>query len=814
MTYFPAHIRIDDHGRKIVQSCQDHMNNTAKYAKEALNNIYLGETAYLAGIMHDCGKFTSAFTNYIERATRGESVRPGSVNHTFAGVKYLLEKYHGTNDSVGALTCEIVAYAIGAHHGLFDCFNEERESGFMHRCTKEDINYQEAITNYLQNYLSASEITIFFKKSVNEIQHIIEILEELLKEDAISGDSSSEDIERELNFYLGLLTRLILSAVINGDRRDTAEFLSGKERVRLNATKDLWHNTLLHMEKELDKINCYTDIEKARSALSLMCKEAAGKESGIYELNMPTGSGKTLSSLRYALSHAEKWNKKHIIFVTPLLSILDQNAAVIKKYIGDDNLILEHHSNIIRPLENTKEYDAWEYYTETWDAPIVITTMVQFLNTLFSGKMSCVRRMHSLCESIIVIDEVQTVPAKMLSLFSTATNFLHHVCNATIVLSSATQPGFNHLRYPMRGCKGDIADCDDKMRNIFRRTTITQLDSCTLEKSVPLFEDMLKKYNSMLIVCNKKDEARYLFKELHRLDCDVYHLSASMCIEHRKHVLENIKSCLDEITTSLKTSTRIDKKVVCISTQVIEAGVDLSFECAVRFTAGIDSIIQTAGRCNRSGEYGPSGDVYIFTCLDENLGRLEEIKKSKMATEELLADYRENSLRFQNRIDSLSAIDFYYKRFFRSFGEGYQEYSTKKHGTIYDLLSVNDSYTSIRQEKYDFLKQAFKTAGNEFKVFDTDALDVIVPYEEGADIISDLNSENASWNKDFVEKALEKAKQYTVSLYSYQVKKLENLGALYTILGERAVVLQSSYYDDYVGVVDEDRNYGYLEVST
>ena len=240
----------------------------------------------------------------------------------------------------------------------------------------------------------------------------------------------------------------------------------------------------------------------------------------------------------------------------------------------------------------------------------------------------------------------------------------------------------------------------------------------------------------------------------------------------------------------------------------------MSFECAVRFTAGIDSIIQTAGRCNRSGEYGPSGDVYIFTCLDENLGRLEEIKKSKMATEELLADYRENSLRFQNCIDSLSAIDFYYKRFFRSFGEGYQEYSTKKHGTIYDLLSVNDSYTSIRQEKYDFLKQAFKTAGNEFKVFDTDALDVIVPYEEGADIISDLNSENASWNKDFVEKALEKAKQYTVSLYSYQVKKLENLGALYTILGERAVVLQSSYYDDYVGVVDEDRNYGYLEVST
>ena len=484
-------------------------------------------------------------------------------------------------------------------------------------------------------------------------------------------------------------------------------------------------------------------------------------------------------------------SKKRIIFVTPLLSILDQNAAEIRKFVNNDAIILEHHSNIIHPTESTEEYDKWEYYTETWHSPIIITTMVQFLNTLFSGKMSSVRRLHALCESIIVIDEVQTVPVKMLSLFNSAMNFLQTVCKATIVLSSATQPTFEGNRFPLKNISGDIVCCGKEIRELFRRTTISSLDSCSLEDIPALVQTLLNGCNSLLIVCNKKNEASY-----------------------RRDILNEMKTALEDIKNSNATNSLASHKVICISTQVIEAGVHISFERAIRFCAGMDSVVQTAGRCNRNGESKNAGDVYILSCLDENLNRLKEIKASKMATESLLTEFKKNSSKFQENLDSEESIKHYYKQYFNSFGIGYQEYCLPNKETLYNLLSSNEQYSGHREEnQLYYFKQAFSSAGLEFKVFDTENTDVIVPYKEGIQIINDLNSEKARWNDHIVSDALEKAKQYTVSLYSYQLNKLEKLGALYKILDDKATVLQPQFYDDYIGVIDEDKNYGYLEVS-
>ena len=545
-----------------------------------------------------------------------------------------------------------------------------------------------------------------------------------------------------------------------------------------------------------------------------MCRDSSLKESGIYRLNLPTGAGKTLSSLRFALAHAKEHEKKRIIFVTPLLSILDQNAAEIRKFVNNDAIILEHHSNIIHPTESTEEYDKWEYYTETWHSPIIITTMVQFLNTLFSGKMSSVRRLHALCESIIVIDEVQTVPVKMLSLFNSAMNFLQTVCKATIVLSSATQPTFEGNRFPLKNISGDIVCCGKEIRELFRRTTISSLDSCSLEDTPALVQTLLNGCNSLLIVCNKKNEASYLFDHICIDGCKKFHLSASMCIQHRRDILNEMKTALEDIKNSNATNSLASHKVICISTQVIEAGVHISFERAIRFCAGMDSVVQTAGRCNRNGESKNAGDVYILSCLDENLNRLKEIKASKMATESLLTEFKKNSSKFQENLDSEESIKHYYKQYFNSFGIGYQEYRLPNKETLYNLLSSNEQYSGHREEnQLYYLKQAFSSAGLEFKVFDTENTDVIVPYKEGIQIINDLNSEKARWNDHFVSDALEKAKQYTVSLYSYQLNKLEKLGALYKILDDKATVLQPQFYDDYIGVIDEDKNYGYLEVS-
>ena len=185
-----------------------------------------------------------------------------------------------------------------------------------------------------------------------------------------------------------------------------------------------------------------------------------------------------------------------------------------------------------------------------------------------------------------------------------------------------------------------------------------------------------------------------------------------------------------------------------------------------------------------------------------------------MATESLLTEFKKNSSKFQENLDSEESIKHYYKQYFNSFGIGYQEYRLPNKETLYNLLSSNEQYSGHREEnQLYYLKQAFSSAGLEFKVFDTENTDVIVPYKEGIQIINDLNSEKARWNDHFVSDALEKAKQYTVSLYSYQLNKLEKLGALYKILDDKATVLQPQFYDDYIGVIDEDKNYGYLEVS-
>ncbi len=814
MRDFSAHIKYEN-GKRIIQSCQAHSDGTAEYAKAALTNVGLGEVAYLSGMLHDCGKFTREYQDYIEKAASGINVRKGSVNHSFSGVRYVLENYHDHNkDAVYVLTSEIVSYAIGAHHGLFDCVNENHESGFEHRLTKEGISYKEAVENYFDVYKTKTEIDSIFRRAVREVNTVLNRIQSSIQEDENGLNGDNNHAVAELNFYIGFLVRLVLSAVVEGDRKDTSEFFIGLKKAEAEVSDELWRKTLVHVEEKLSQLNGISHIDKARTQLSNMCKQAALKEPGIYRLDMPTGSGKTLSALRYAVTHAERWHKKRIIFVTSLLSILDQNAAVIRDYIGNDEIILEHHSNVIRPTEGSGEYDQWEYYTESWHAPVIITTMVQFLNTLFSGKMNAVRRMHSLCESVIVIDEVQTIPTKMLSMFNSSINFLQMVCKATVILSSATQPTFEKTHYPLRKINGNLVVCSDELKEIFRRTEITIFQSCTLEESVNMIRKVLQCCNSLLIVCNKKKEAQYLFEQIGSTEADIFHLSSAMCMRHRKDALNEIRHGLDEIKKENKKGFVTRKKVICVATQVIEAGVDISFEKVIRFTAGMDSVIQSSGRCNRSGEYGDKGEVIVFSCLDENLNMLKEIKKAKMATESLLEEYKKRDSVFQGRLDSDESIDYYYRTYYRSFGDHYQDYALRDHETVYNLMSLNSNYVGISEKTNAYyLRQAFSKAGSEFEVLDSDTVDVIVPYKQGREIINDLNTEKARWNDRFVINALEEAKQYTVSMYSYQLKKLEEIGAVFEILDGRALALQSLYYDNNIGVVEEDKNNGYLEVS-
>lgn len=783
---FFAHVRDDG----TSQSVKMHSACAGEFAAEAVSSVGLENAARLAGLLHDAGKCKKDSQEYLLNAVSGcKPVRRGSVNHTFAGARYLLKKWH-TSEEIGLeeLTAELLAFAIGSHHGLFDCIDENGKNGFSHRINATNIDYEESMANYFSHCFSYEEIECKFPLAVQEIE---KVYLRLLK--------ARENLDdRTLYFQFGLLARLILSALIEGDRRDTAEFMNNKAFPQWpRDMTEIWRVTLERVERKLMDFSCERPIDRARRRISDQCAAFAKKPSGIYRLNVPTGSGKTLSGLRYALTHANIWNESRIIFLSPLLSILDQNAKTIRSFVEDDRLILEHHSDFIcSSNENDGERDNWELLTETWNSPIIITTLVQFLNTLFSGQTSCIRRFHSLCNSVIVVDEVQTVPNKMLSLFNSALTFLTEVCGATILLCSATQPGLENAQRPLPKTPEEIVPYDASLWKVFQRTIIQDGGECSLEEIPNVILSSLSGAQSLLVVCNKKAEAAYLFHAVNENGIRCFHLSASMCVAHRKKVLNELRQALEE-------SKRGGSKVLCVSTQVIEAGVDISFQRVIRLAAGMDSVVQSAGRCNRNGESRIPQPVTILHCTGEKLEYLEDIRRGQNATLKLIVAYQENPSLFDGVLDSDCAIKYYYRILYNTMDIGYQDFAADKHGTLFDLLSVNSKYADVHSEdceKY-LLRQPFRLAGRLFQVFDEDTISVLVPYEEGREIQENLRAADKAYVTDYaeMEKLLNKAKAYCISVYHNQLKELTEKGAAVGLFDGRIYVLTDGYYDKDTG---------------
>ncbi|MDO5436010.1 MAG: CRISPR-associated endonuclease Cas3'' [Clostridia bacterium] len=458
---FPAHIRCDDKGNVLVQSVSDHLRNTARSASSLAEETGLSSTLKLAGLLHDMGKYSDDFKEYITKAFRKEKVVRGSVNHTFAGVQYLLNEHHAQL-SPNVLPCEIIAYACGAHHGLFDCVKDDGTNEFERRRLDDTIPMQECRERFNQYCASDEEMDLLYIQACDEINGVLKEIK------SIGKDRST------CYFLTGMLTRLICSFLIEGDRRDTASFMNDavfSEPVSVKKWEELSEKVDLKINR-LSETAPKNGINHCRETISQTCKEAASLPSGIFRLNVPTGAGKTLSSLRYALNHAARHGKRRIIFTTPLLSILEQNADVIKNTIEDDEIILEHHSNLVIENETEDVVKSHELLVETWDSPIIITTLVQLLNTMFSGTTSSIRRFRSLCNSVVVIDEVQTVPRKMLSLFNLAISFLAKCCHTTFVLCSATQPLLEEAHRPILTHITDMVPWEKELWEPFHRTDI------------------------------------------------------------------------------------------------------------------------------------------------------------------------------------------------------------------------------------------------------------------------------------------------------------------------------------------------------
>ncbi|WP_095022175.1 CRISPR-associated helicase/endonuclease Cas3 [Bacillus thuringiensis] len=794
MTYI-AHIRESD---SQVQTVEEHLLGVKELAETYGEKIGIKHLAGLAGMLHDMGKYTNEFKEYILEAVNNPNSPPkrGSVDHSTAGGKLLYQLFHTENIiPYKGIISEIVGNAIISHHGyLQDFLNPDLESPYLNRVRDKQLSGFDVTQQFFfKHVMKEKDFHEYVDKAIVELESF------LLKE-------SPENAEKQLMF----LTKFIFSTLIDADRTNTRLFEEEKSVESVINSDELFEK---YYERLMIKINAFqkqqnanTPINMLRVDMSDQCDQFAERPSGIYTLSIPTGGGKTLASLRYALKHAKTHNKKRIIYVVPFTTIIEQNAEEVRRILEDEENILEHHSNIVEEVNDHDENEdgmasiqqKLKLAKDNWDSPIIFTTMVQFLNVFYAKGNRNTRRLHNLSEAIIIFDEVQKVPVSCVSLFNQALNFLKIYTRSSIVLCTATQPALDFVEQKLDiNADAEMINNLDHVIEAFKRVEI--IDQATNEifnkdKLKTFIHTKIEKVQSILIVLNTKSVVRDLYTQLQSqgLNVPIYHLSTTMCAAHRHKILEEVRECLKE-----------GRKIICISTQLIEAGVDVSFECVVRSLSGLDSIAQAAGRCNRHGEKGIQ-NVYVIDYEEENLSHLKEIKIGKKITKKILMDLKHNDKIHGGHILSREAMKRYFKEYYREFESDLDYFIPKLKKNMTELLSVpriENSYRRAYIHKHDkkdiplFIINSYQTAAKHFNVIDDLTTSVIVPYEEGKDIIAELNSNNSI---EDLTRLLRKAQQYTVNLFNYEKEKLIiNDGLVYYLDGKILALKESAYNDEY-----------------
>lgn len=765
------------------QSLEAHARQVAARCATACEPLGLQKLGYLAGLLHDAGKAGQPFQDYLfER--NGPAAR-GSVNHSSCGARYVWEHLSDRSAS-GRLAADLMAAAMSGHHsGLPDCLTPGGADGLHQRLYPErDAGVEAALAAFFTCGVTEAETEALFPQVEAEVAALHTRLQDIA---AVAPEGQRRRMTAAL---LGMAARFLVSCLLDADRCDARVWAAGP----LPEAQADWGTWAARLEQRLAGFDPRPPVNRIRMEIADACRAAIGRGPGVYQLYVPTGGGKTLSSLRFALGTAAAGGARRVLYVAPYKTILEQNAGDIRAILGDGPAILEHHSDYLPP-EGAEALERYEWATERWDAPLILTTAVQFLNTLFLGKNAAARRMASLARSVILLDEVQAMPVKLTYLVNVALNFLAGACGCTVVLCTATQPALEEVAAPLR--LAPACQLTPDVEGLFTQLRRTRLVDLTVqppfrrEELAGFLLEQLAQKGSVLAVLNTKSAVRRLYQTVLERQgeqpAQVYHLTTSLCAAHRRYLLDAIRTALAE-----------GRPVLCISTQLMEAGVDLSFGCAVRALAGLDSASQTAGRCNRHGE-ADCRQVYLVRVEDERLERLPDIEKGQLATLDVLDEYPDDLL-------SPAALRQYYRRYFyeqaRRDALGYK---VRKYArpdiyqptSLYELLSDNP-LGSARLARPG-LRQAFATAGSLMRVIDQPGVDVVTPYGEGKALGEALLAD-----PDLAQLPglLRSIQRYTVHLYDHERKRLEELGALIpTPCG--VLLLQEGYYDDHLGVVLE-----------
>jgi CRISPR-associated endonuclease/helicase Cas3 len=755
------------------QLLADHLAGVEKMGRLFGDVFGVGYATSIVCRLHDLGKFTKAFRDYLQKGINGENVTRGEVIHALQGAKYVLERIHDF------VISDIIGNVIASHHGgLLNSISGDGERLLELRVQKPEnfLHYEESRTE------AEKEISL----EVNE--------QELRKE--IFG-FAERCVEKKLNpfFMLHLLSKAIFSCLVDADRCDSAGIAGDI------AVPD-WEALSARLNSHLEEFPIKSPLDPIRRSISDQCWKSGMRERGIYTLSVPTGGGKTLSSLRFALEHAKKHHLKRIIYVIPYLSILDQTAKNIRAALDDDtdHLILEHHSNIeLLEKEDEKEQNdteaRYKLLTSRWDSPIILTTMVQFLETVFSNKASKLRKFHNMSEAVLIFDEIQSLPIKCVHLFNDTVNFLSTFGKSTVLLCTATQPHLDKVDRPVHLTTNPaLVSLTPEEAKSFTRVRVEDRTQCpmTHEQIATLAKQQLDAGKSTLVILNTKADARAVFKQCKKLEktgeskYEKAFLTTDLCPAHRMTVLDNLQGALEA-----------KRLVLCVSTQLIEAGVDISLACVIRAKAGLDSIVQAAGRCNRNADDPEPQTVFVVDVKDEKLERLPEIDDGKQKTARVIDETKGENLL------GATALNLFYEYYLRTKEQkSRMDYviewgrSGNPKSTIYSLLNDNplgaQAYKDRNGERYEGLPAAFQAAAEAFSVIDGGQVGIVVPYGEAQQLVTTFEK---SFDPGERTRILKKLQRYTISVYPYVLQKLFDARAIRTV-DETFYFLGSLWYDE------------------
>ncbi|MDO4537006.1 MAG: CRISPR-associated helicase Cas3' [Coriobacteriales bacterium] len=769
------------------QTLDEHLRNVSELCASFAKKFGYERWGYALGLLHDAGKASAVF----QRRLSGCDVR---VDHATAGAQYCTLKYGG--QSVQKIISTLMSLAIAGHHGGMPNVTAAGERTSLHQRLLKDV------PDYESEYICLLAESGLSLPSIEELEPLPPLRGNRNLPVSIEG-RVGEAYGLCSSFSLQLLGRLLFSCLVDADYLDTERFVS-PEVSKLRARE------YVSLSELLSRLNAYmqcmknnapdTSVNKARSRILDDCAEAAEWNPGLFTLSVPTGGGKTLSSMEFALRHAVLHGKSRIIYAIPFTSIAQQTAGVFRSIFGEDN-VLEHHSAYRSALfddehegESDEHKKAERLVTQNWDAPIVITTNVQLLESLYSNKPSKCRKLHNIVNSVIVFDEAQTLPD---SLLRPTLAMLEGLCvdfSTSVVLCTATQPSLSSL-WPFGSCPREISRNQDFFDEAFAHRV--QFEAFCHVTQESLAEELNSKHQVLCVVGTKK-KARELYSRVVNNAKDsgtltygavpfkegFYHLSTNMVAQHRAVTLEAIRRRLAR-----------NERCVVISTQLIEAGVDVDFPEAYREIAGIDSLMQVAGRCNREGtledaEGNPNpGVVHVFE-YEEDLERGEgDTVRSWLGA---MKSISKTLLEESGGVVSQNLIEPYF---------------SARYATNVDELdrgNMIDSFSRLLPNLCETLE--YESYAHEYKIIDDTTEPIYVAWnKEGRRLIELARrlSETGESAALFIP-----LQQYSVGVYPHVLKQLKQDGSIEEV-GDYSVLVQDGIvkrYSDETGLLPVDAN--------